>query len=169
LASPALFGAENNVALGFITDGVYLNGTGIELTTTWTALAGYEHSWAPTLKTSITGGYSQVVYNNTATAMFAATVCQATAGGGQISFNTASHCDPTWGYFQGGIRTQWSPVNGFFMGVETQYTQIFTAFKGTATLASSPVGGARPAGVYNINDQGIWSAIFRAGRSFNTG
>src|SRR5262252_5716738 len=42
LASPSMFGANNVVALGVITDGVFVNGRQFELTTTWSAGFGYE-------------------------------------------------------------------------------------------------------------------------------
>src|SRR5947209_3569619 len=37
LTSPGLFGGGNTIALGFLTDGVYVNGGQFDLTTTWTA------------------------------------------------------------------------------------------------------------------------------------
>jgi hypothetical protein len=195
LASPGLFGSGNQVAVGWITDGVFLNGTAIELTTTWTVAAAYEHYWTPQLKTSFSGAYSQVNYDNTAKGYWASNVCPAgtpapggpaaITGGGQAGFNNvgAAFCDPDWAFFQGGVRTQWSPSAGFFMGVDLIYTHIFTAFKGAtaningvnvsgttgAATPINPIVGARPAGVYRIDDQGIFSAVFRAQRNFNAG
>src|SRR5499426_3180708 len=64
LASPGLFGGGNTVALGFITDGVYLNGGQFDLTTTWTAGAGYEHFWLPNVSTGVYGTYTQIRYND---------------------------------------------------------------------------------------------------------
>ena len=46
---------QRRIAYGPMTDGVFLNGGQIELTTTWTAQAGYEHSWTPTLKSVVHG------------------------------------------------------------------------------------------------------------------
>ena len=71
-------------------------------------------------------------------------------------------------FAQGGIRTMWTPLPGFFLAVETLYTQVWTAFGGTGTINSS-APGARPTGVYAIGNQGIWGFIFRAQRNFNTG
>src|SRR5215468_3577107 len=65
LSSPGLFGANNAIALGFITDGVYLNGGQIDLTTTWTAGGGYEHYWLPNVSTAVYGSYTQVRYSDT--------------------------------------------------------------------------------------------------------
>jgi hypothetical protein len=186
LGSAGLFGSGNNVAVGWLTDGVYLNGTGIELTTTWTVMAGYEHNWTPQFKTSFTGGYTRVSYDSTAKGYFATNVCAAGAQAGingSAGTTLATNCNPDWGFFQGGIRTQWTPVPGFYMGLEAMYTQIWTAFNGTsavlagtntsatsgAVTALNPVIGGRQAGTYNINNQGIWSLIFRTQRNFNSG
>src|SRR5215475_10659247 len=65
LSSPGLFGGGNTVALGVITDGVFVNGGQIELTTTWTAGAGWEHFWLPNFSTSVYGDYTQIRYNDT--------------------------------------------------------------------------------------------------------
>jgi len=256
LSSAGLFGAGNNVAVGFMSDAVFTGGTAfsgslpvtspcnqpgvqlpnigtvgstcnasqLQLTTTWTVGAAYEHLWTPNLKTSVSGAYTSIEYNNTAKSMFAQNVCgleiMASAGvmtgGGQGQFNggisipgatttltqllaqggahnnatgsakalsISNNCDPDWGYFQGGIRTQWSPSRGFILGMDVTYTHVFTAFKGTqanlqnvAFGASSgnanviqPVVGARPNGVYNLKDLGILSVVMRAQRNFNAG
>src|ERR1700752_424184 len=47
LASPGLFAGGNTVALGVMTDAVFVNGGQLELTTTWGTVAGYEHFWLP--------------------------------------------------------------------------------------------------------------------------
>ena len=54
-------------ALGWIADGVFANGTQIELTKVWSALAAYEHIWNPKWRTAVGGGYVNVDYNGTAT------------------------------------------------------------------------------------------------------
>jgi hypothetical protein len=190
LASASLFGSGNELAFGIITDGVFLNGGQIELTTTWTIQAGYEHYWTPQLKSSFTGGYTEVKYNDTAKGFFASNVCPTLAAGGQTGFNgtggggsLAANCDPDWAFFQGGIRTQWTPVQGLLLGVDVFYTHVFTAFKdATATVSNvnvsgttgaatqiDPVIGARPRGLYRLDDQGTLGAVFRAQRNFNAG
>jgi len=183
LSSPALFGSGNNLAAGWMTDGVYVNGSQIELTTSWTIASGYEHYWMPTLSTSIAGAYTGIEYDSAAKALFASNVCPSVAGGGQVGFNTVKgSCDPDWHYLQIGLRTQWLPAPGWRLGIETFYTQIYTAFKGsTVNLAGTntsgttgvvtainPVVGARPAGLYNINNQGNWAITMRAMRTFNS-
>jgi hypothetical protein len=62
LQSPGLFGGGDNVALGVKTDGVYLNGTGIELTTGWAIGVAYEHWWT-TWKTTLYLNHAEISYD----------------------------------------------------------------------------------------------------------
>src|SRR5262249_39804538 len=64
LASPCPLGGGNTVALGVITDGIFVNGGQFELTTTWTAGGGYEHFWLANFSTAVYGTYTQVRYND---------------------------------------------------------------------------------------------------------
>ena len=48
-----LYNSNNSVGVGWIADGVFANGTHIELTKVWSALAGYEHIWNPKWRTSV--------------------------------------------------------------------------------------------------------------------
>ena len=175
LSSADLFSTGNTVAVGFITDGVYVDGGAIQLTTNWTVGAGFEHYWTPELKTSFTGAYSKTSYNGNAKAIIAQAMCGgatvAPPGIGAAASPSVTvplaNCNPNYGFFQGGVRTQWSPIRGFFLGVDVGYTQVWTAFAGAATI-TTPVG-ARPTGAYNLNNQGSVYGIFRAQRVFNAG
>ena len=129
--------------VGFITDSVYTNGGGIELTKSMSALAGAEHFWAPNLKTSVYGGYVKIDYNANATAAFATVVCPAIGV-------AAANCNPDFNYWQVGSRTQWTPVRNFDLGVEVLYTKLNTAFGGQAGYAN----------------QDTWSGLFRVQRNF---
>jgi hypothetical protein len=197
------------------TAGITCAPSQLELTTTWTVGAGYEHYWTPNLHTSITGAYTGVDYNSNAKAMWAQNTCGTAfftpggvqTGGSQGGFNNqnclgtggtptaafsginfgagtlSQHCDPDFGFFQGGVRTQWEPLRGLYMGIDVGFTYIFTAFKGAvATVqhvnlgASSgninvvePIIGARPNGLYAIKNMGTASAVFRVQRNFNAG
>src|SRR5215831_12571841 len=64
LTSPGLFGANNTVALGVITDAIFINGGQFELTTAWSATVGYEHFWLPNSSTTVYSQYAQVRYND---------------------------------------------------------------------------------------------------------
>jgi hypothetical protein len=166
LASPGLFGSGNQVALGVITDAVYVNGGQFQLTTTWTAGAGYEHFWLPNLSTTVYGTYTQVRYNDTV--INSRLFC---AGGGATTQNlsfTGANCDPGFNFWLLGTHTDWYPVAGFRLAAEVLYTRIQTAFDGQ-TVSLNKAQGARPTGLYTAKDQGIISVGFRATRSFATG
>jgi hypothetical protein len=176
LASPDLFNAGNQLALGWDTDGVYVNGSGIELTTTWGVNAGYEHHWAPTLWTSIFAGYAAYSYDSQAQTYFSDAIgCTATGSGAakqtSISVNSGASCNANWQFLEAGLRTTWQPVAGFYFSIQSLYTYVWTGFGGEnlnlTNAGANPVIGARPAGVYNIANEGIWSTLFRVQRTFN--
>jgi hypothetical protein len=177
LTSGSLFDTGNQLAWGALTDGTFVNGSGIELTTLWTAEAAFEHNWTPQLKTSIGGGYTHVSYNSTATGWMQTQlggVCTPAGATGaaksaNLSAGAVNNCDPDWSYFQGGIRTQWSPVAGFYMGVNVIYSRVWTGFQGDGSVDAPPTGApARPTGAYKFDDFGNLGVIFRAQRAFNT-
>jgi Porin subfamily len=166
LASPGLFGSGNNVALGVITDAVYLNGGQLQLTTTWTAGAGYEHFWVPTVSTTVYGTYTQVRYNDTV--INSKIFCGLGGGGAQNLVLPSADCDPGFNFWLIGTHTDWYPVAGWRLAAEVLYTRIQSAFDGQ-TVSLSKAQGARPTGLYTAKDQGIIAVGFRAVRSFATG
>jgi hypothetical protein len=167
------YNSNTSVGLGWTTDGVFGTGTDIQLTTVWSALAGYQHIWSPKWRTSLFGGYVNVDYSATATALInssqvAASVCntgQPGAVAGTFTAVTAlpgNSCSPDYSFYEIGTRTQWNPVAQLDIGLELLYTHTNTAYKGPAIV---PVNGSRPA-VFNIDDQDVWSAMFRWQRNF---
>jgi Porin subfamily len=178
LASPDLFSGGNNLALGWMTDGVFVNGSGIELTTAWGVSAGYEHHWNPTLYSSVFAGYSAISYDTTAQTYFSdALGCTATGSGAAVQTSVNNHgtgatnCNPNWQFLEAGYRTTWQPAAGFYFSLETLYTYVWTGFGGdTLSLTNAganPVVGARASGFYSLANQGIWSELFRVQRTFN--
>ena len=176
LSSPDLFNSGNNFSVGWMTDGVYVNGSGIELTTAWTAQAGYAHYWSPTFYSTIFAGYANISYDSTAKSYFGGAVCGAAGTGATaqtaVSFGVggvgANDCNPNWSYLETGIKSTWTPLPGLTFSTETLYTRVWSGFKGAGNLmASAP--GARPTGIYAISNQNIWSSYFRVQRNFNTG
>jgi len=166
LSSPGLFGSGNTVALGVISDGVFVNGGQFELTTAWTAGAGYEHFWLRNFSTTVYGNYTQVRYNDTV--INSRLFC---GGGGATTQNlsfTGANCDPGFNYWTIGTHTDWYPVAGFRLAVDVLYARVETAFDGQ-TVSLSKAQGARPTGLYTAKDQGTLSVIFRAQRNFATG
>jgi hypothetical protein len=163
-----MYNAGNNAGFGWITDGVYAGsavagtGTDVELTTVWGVNGFVQHVWNPKWRTSVYGGYVEVDYNSNAKAI----ICPAgaaTAAPVGVAMTGVTNCDPDFSFWQVGTRTQWNPHRDLDVGVDVQWTHLNTAYKGTATLAAN---GARPAGVYAIDDQDILSVMFRIQRNF---
>ena len=105
------------------------------------------------------GGYVEFDYGSAATAM----MCP----GGGVALGTAltgvSNCSPNFSFWEVGSRTQWNPHPDLDIGVDVFWTHLNTAFAGTAVLAAN---GARPGGVYAIQDQDVLSVLFRIQRNF---
>jgi hypothetical protein len=167
LTSPGLFGGGNTVALGVITDGVFVNGGQFELTTAWSTGFGYEHFWLPNFSTTVFGTYSQVRYNDTV--INSRLFCGGSGATNQnIRVAANVDCDPGFNYWTIGTHTDWYPVPGFRLAAEVLYSRIETAFDGqTVTLGKT--AGLRPTGVYTAKNMGILSVGFRAQRAFATG
>ena len=170
-----LYNNSNSVGVGWLSDGVFGTGTQIELTRVWSALAAYEHIWNPKWRTAVGGGYVDVHYNSSATNLIlsrtagAAAVCGVPVGAGGATFTAVTlgagnSCSPDYSFWEAYTRTQWNPVPQLDIGMQVMYTHHNTAFKGAAAL---PVNGSRPAVINGvIDDQNVWSAMFRWQRNF---
>jgi hypothetical protein len=177
ITNPGLFDTGNTgIGFGWVSDGVFVNGSGIQLMTSWTVQAGYEHYWTPTLKTSFSAAYSENSYNGAAQNWFRTQmggVCAVGLGATGAATSTTvaagavNACSPHFQYLQGGIRTQWNVTKSFFLGVDVAYNRVFTAFQGAGAILS-PAGqsGLRPTGAYAFDDQGEFVATFRAFSAF---
>jgi hypothetical protein len=159
-----LFQGGNNVALGVKTDGVYVNGSALQLTTSWSFGGAYEHYWAPNLSTTVYAGRSSIEYNDTV--INSRVFCGGSGAAVQrIVVAATTRCDPGFKLWQMGVHTDWYPVPGFRLGAEVGYTFVETAFDGQlVTLTATQ--GARPTGVYLAKDAGIASVALRAQRGF---
>jgi hypothetical protein len=163
LATPGLFGSGNTVALGLVTDAVYVNGASLELTTAWTAAAGFQHWWTNNVMTAAYGLYTQVNYNDAVIGN--AWFCGSHGGVNQnIRVPTGASCDPSFKYWSAGIVQNWYPVAGLRLAVDVMYMQVDTAFEGPVSLNGGIA--SRPTGGYTAKNLGIASVIFRANRSF---
>jgi hypothetical protein len=166
LSSPGLFGGGNTVSLGVLTDGVFVTGKQFELTSVWTAGAGWEHFWLPNLSTAVYGTYTQVRYNDNV--INSGLFCNSGGGVNQnIIPAKGATCDPGFNFWTVGAVTSWYPVAGFRLAVDVLYTRVETAFDGQ-TVSLSKTQGLRPTGNYLAKDQGILAVTFRAQRSFAT-
>jgi hypothetical protein len=168
MTSPSLFGGGNTVAFGVITDGVFVNGGQFELTTAWSAGAGYEHFWLPNVSTAVYGTYTQVRYNDNV--ISSNLFCG--RGGAvpqNLTLNTSNQpCDPGFNYWTIGMVNNWFPAPGFRLAIDVAYSRVETAFDGQM-VSLGKAAGLRPTGSYLAKDQGILSVAFRAYRSFATG
>jgi hypothetical protein len=164
-----VYGSGNNAGFGWVTDGVFgtIAGVGqpVELTTVWGINGFYQHFWNPKWRTSLYGGYVEVDYDTATKSGIcgAAGIGGAVAAPAGISMTAVSNCNPDFSWWQVGTRTQWNPHPDLDIGLDVLWNHLNTAFKGTATLAAN---GARPAGVYAIDDQDVLSVMFRVQRNF---
>ena len=167
-----LYNTSNSVGAGWIADGVFANGTQIELTKVWSALAAYEHIWNPKWRTSFFGGYVNVNYNDNATDLIQQRLPGVAVGCGRAAIapalstiqpaRRATAAAPT--------TTSGKPAHGR-SGTRCRssisvskccYSKRNTAFKGPAIV---PASGSRPP-VFVLDDQDAWSAMFRWQRNF---
>ncbi|HMA71281.1 MAG TPA: porin [Xanthobacteraceae bacterium] len=166
IGGSAVFGPGLNLGLGWLVEGVYTNGSNVELTTVWSANAGYEHRWDPKWRTSIYGGIVGVQYDDAAKNM----ICNSNAVGGLAGGSTiraafGGACDPNFSLTEVGSRTLWNPVPDLDVGVDVVWWHLNTSFNGA--VAALAQNGAKPAGNnYSVSNQDAVAAIFRIQRNF---
>jgi len=153
----AVFGSGQNLGVGWMEEGVFTNGSNVELTTVWSFNAAYEHRWNPQWRTSVYGGMFGVEYDGAAKTA----VCNNLAN---IVTTARTNCDPNFSMSGVGSRTMWNPVPDLDVGLDVVWWHLNTAFGGG--VASLPITGAKPAGTYTISDKDAVSAIFRVQRNF---
>jgi hypothetical protein len=169
-AGNVVFGSGNSVGLGYATDGVFVTGSGVELTEAWSVAAAYQHYWNSQWRTSVAGGYSEIRYNDSAKAMLCgANVNSAGIGTGLSTVFGAFRpgagfsCDPSFSVSTVSTRTAWNPHRSLEIGLDLIWAHIDTAFGGTAIMGSA--NGARPAGPYKLEDQDNFLAVLRVQKS----
>jgi hypothetical protein len=156
-ASTPFYRSGDSIGYGFATDGVYTTGGDVELTTAWSVGGAIEHFWTPGLRTSVYGSYLHVSHNDTAKAA----IC---ANGGSFGVGGVGlGCNPDWGMYTIGSRTEWELVRGLTLGLDVTYTNLQTAKPSAGTVVPSG-GAALPTS--NVTDQDVWGAIFRIQRNF---
>jgi Porin subfamily len=171
--SPDIFGSGNQVAFGVLTDAVFINGSELQLTTSWAFGGGFEYFWTRNFSSTIYGGFTGTEYNDTVTN--GRWFCNNTFGG-VVPPNTSSNsgvranapCDMNYHFWQVGTHHDWFPVPGLRFAVDLIYTAVDTAFRGEVVTLGR-VQGLRPTGVYTVKDLGILSVAVRAQRSWGAG
>jgi hypothetical protein len=178
----SLYDNSNRVGLAYATDAVWDTGTTVELTTAWNFNTAYEHVWNDKWRTTWYGGYVKVDYSDTATRMINSHLPGAAGSlqpcgivGGAVSTIgpatplAGNSCSPDYSFWQTGQRVLWNPVKNLDIGVDILYTKLHTAYAGNANLAAN---GSRPACTNSaalscgVEDQDIWSVMFRWQRNF---
>jgi hypothetical protein len=165
LAGVGLFGGGNNVGMGWVSDGVYLNGGSIQLTTSWAVGVAYEHWWTPQLKSTIYASHSENKYNGAVVA--GGWFCGRGGAGTQniAQVNPTRVCDPAYDFSEVRFQTSYFPVPGFRLGAEVGYIMVGGGMDGQQILLTK-TQGARPTGIYTARDQNIIAVALRAQRGF---
>jgi hypothetical protein len=156
------FGSGNTLGVGFATDGVFVNGSSIQLTESWGFQAAYQHYWNAQWRTAVVGGYTEVNYNSTATAMLCGTAGSGGLATGQLAgfvFAAGSVCSPNFSQTSVSTRTAWNPHPTLEIGLDLIWWHLDTAMNGTTAAFAGT--GARPAGPYTFQDQDRYLAILR--------
>ena len=123
LVSPGLFGSGNQIAFGVLSDGVYVNGSGIQQTTSWTVGGGFEYFWTRNFSSTIYGNYTEVMYDSAVvnTRVFC-------GGGGAVNQSivvaATVSCDPSFKFWTVGTHHDWFPLPGLRFAVDVMYTGI---------------------------------------------
>src|SRR4029079_16389318 len=107
---------------------------------------GWEHFWAPSLRTSIHGSYAAIRYNSTANALICSSQTFVVGRGSSaaapvgaantINFDSSAGasgiatCNNNWQTWQIGSRTQWNVTKDFYMGFDVVYYKLETASAG---------------------------------------
>ena len=132
-----------------IADGVYGNGTGINLTKAYGFNGAFNHNWNRNWSSSVFGSYSHIDYNGNATTA----ICAGAYGG-------STGCNPDFNISQLGVSTTWRPVKNLALITEATWVHIDQSNTGAITLT-----GLR-AGTWAAGDTDSYSGIFRVQRNF---
>ena len=156
---------NNKIAFGNTLDGVFANGTGVDMSDAWSAWMGFEHFWTPKLHTAFQGGVVGISYSSGAKSLMCAGApgfaanpnsalgfgyAQATgAPSGFINgWAPGSQCNPNFGWWQAGTRTIWNPHPDLDIGVEVLYQAIHTANRGATIWQNTRFGRLGPGPVH---------------------
>jgi hypothetical protein len=174
-------GQGSSLGVGWFSDGVYCGVTAgggatatcpsgassINLTTTWSAQAAYEHFWTPALRTSLVGAYTDVSYNAQASAQMCGAMNAGAATVNNIVFAVPANCTSgsmDWSYYSISSRTQWNITKDFYVGLEGYYGHINTMSKGQLVTYTASATGGQPSGLRTLNDQDLFVYRMRVHR-----
>jgi Porin subfamily len=161
-----VFGSGNTVSMGFTADGVFANGSQVELTNGFNYAVGYQHYWNPQWRTAVVGGQSFIWYDATAQSMICGTAPgttipgTATSGFGLVPVGGfLSSCNPNFGQSAVSTRTAWNPHPFLEIGLDLIWYHLSTANNGANIFL--PTSLARPAGVYTVQNLDAYMMVLR--------
>lgn len=160
--SAGLPGAYQSLAIGGVSDSVFVTGSGQELTTTYGFNGAYTHNWDPHWNTGIYGALAAVRYNGTAKSY----ICGAVVANLAISSGAAG-CNPDLNYAVVGVINRWTPVKNLTFSADLAYMMLDQKYASGSTVTLPPQSGiAKPAAAYELKDQSSLSLLLRAQRNF---
>jgi hypothetical protein len=68
-----MYGRSNTIGMGYALDGVFTNGSQVELSQSYNYIVGYQHYWNQQWRTAVLGGQSIMTYGSTAQSMLCGT------------------------------------------------------------------------------------------------
>jgi hypothetical protein len=162
----------SDFGFGFAGDGNFIGSTAasgtaftpsaINLTTSWSVFASYEHFWTPALRTSLYGSY----FNLSRNAAGNAAVCGAVLTAAQLA--VGMQCDADWNMFTIGSRSQWNVTKDLYVGVDVIYSKLNSATINNGALfapSAALSGTGHPTGsTVNTADQDAVSVTWRVHR-----
>jgi hypothetical protein len=170
-----VYGRANTLAMAYAADGVFNNGGQIQLSDTASFAVGYQHYWNQQWRTSVVGGWAATWWNGQAqnqlcgrdpgsapfagaggTGLFGSVIATTGVISGQaLSLN----CNPNWSQASASTRTAWNPHPFLEIGLDLIWWRQYTANSGSV-IELGP-NGARPAGVYHLDDQNGYAMVLR--------
>jgi Porin subfamily len=163
-----VYGSGNTVSMAYAADGVFVNGSQIELTNGFNWALAYQHYWNPQWRTAIVGGQSFTWYDSTAQGMLCGTVGGSAnvggAGGTGINgivpiANGVGACNPNSSQTSFSTRTAWNPHPFLEIGLDLIWYHQQTANAGGFIALTA--NGGRPAGVYQAVNLDAYMAVLR--------
>jgi hypothetical protein len=143
-AQPGLFG------------GAFATG-GLQLVDSWSINAHYEHVWTPAWRTSIYGGYAEVLYPGGAKQVICGGTCARVGG----------TLDPDYSIWLIGSRTQWAPWGGQLnIGVDVVYASYQTAIPLIGAIPNPAIVGSQNLGGKFFGDTDNFMVMFRVQRNW---
>jgi hypothetical protein len=165
-----MYGRANTLAMGYGMDGLYQNGGQVQLMDAFSFAVGYEHYWNQQWRTAVVGGQDYNMFNGNATSQLCGTApgsqpfaglygsvlqTTGTVGGQTLNLN----CSPNWSQTSVSTRTAWNPHPFLEIGLDLIWFHQHTMMSGSNLLLGA--NGARPAGVYKIDDQDGYAMVLR--------